>query len=272
MFKELRNEAVFQFHLKTDAPFVIKSGSEDILDPTLPDSQLLRSYRNGKMEAVIPGSSLKGVFRSRAEQLLKTLGHHTDTFRFVRRNGGTARELYDNSDLAQQLFGSTVIKSRILFQDAFPVEGTEVVTGLRHGVGIHRVTGGAAGGVKFDTEVVEEAVFQAEIRLVNYELWQLALVAWLIQDLHEGFIKIGSMTTRGFGRFEVDSLNLNVRDYRSQVERLTGFQESDTIGSPLHWKRMLLRKEIQFTSLQELIGENGLLLNVPFPKPKEIQR
>ncbi|WP_157729403.1 RAMP superfamily CRISPR-associated protein [Tumebacillus algifaecis] len=272
MFKELRNEAVFQFHLRTDSPFVVKSGSEDLLDPTLPDSQILRSYRKGKLEAVIPGSSLKGVFRSRAEQLLKTMGHHgIDTFRRIRKEkDDVIKDIYEKkSDPVQQLFGSTAIKSRILFQDAFPLEGTEVVTGLRHGVGIHRVTGGAADRVKFDTEIVESGVFQAEIRLTNYELWQLALVAWLLQDLDEGFIKIGSMTTRGFGRFLVENLQLKVRDYRINTSQLTGFQDKDVIGKALEWKASLLRKEAYFDSLEELIGDGGILLDVPFPAPKE---
>lgn len=270
MYKDLRNEAIYRFQIQTDAPFVIKSGEADILDPTLPDSQVVRSYRRGESHVVIPGSTLKGIFRSRAEQLLQTMGHSVNPFKTLKREKDeTSQSLYVRSDLAQRLFGSTAMKGRIQFQDAFPAGGTEVVMGLRHGVGINRITGGAETGKKFETEVVEEAVFQVEVRLVNYELWQLALIAWLIQDLHDGYIKIGSYTTRGFGRFLVNDVSLQVTDYRPEVKWLTGYEATDRIGSPIEWKRTLLKKEVTYSTLHELIGEQGVLNDVHFPKPKQ---
>ncbi len=260
MFKELRNEAIYTFQLETLAPFVIKSGNEDVLDASLPDSQVLRSYRNGFSVPVIPGSTLKGVFRSRAEQLLKSMGYPiSDLF----------SENHDHDDLVHRLFGSTKCRGRVVFHDAFPVSGTEIVTGLRHGVGINRFTGGAENSRKFDTEVVEQGCFQVEVKLVNYEIWHLALIAWLIQDLSEGYIKIGSATTRGFGRFTVTELVLTVREYRRLSDRyLHGYEPADVLQRELDWTSSFFKKEARLNSMEELIGVDGMLVNARFPEVK----
>src|SRR3569833_2071397 len=106
MFKKQHNEAVYRFQITTESPFVIKSGEEDILDPTAPKSQVLRAYHNGEQQVVIPGSSLKGVFRSRAEQLLSTIGCKISSHSVVRaEKGDTGRTIYEEkSDPAQRLF------------------------------------------------------------------------------------------------------------------------------------------------------------------------
>lgn len=263
MFKKLHNEAIYRFRLKTASPFVIKSGEEDILDPNASKGQLLRSLHNWQRKVVIPGSTLKGVFRSRAEQLMRTMGCSIEG-KFIRGDNESGQFIYEEkSDAAQQLFGSTALKGRIVFNDAFPAQGTEVVEGLRHMVGINRITGGADNGRKFDTEVVEQGTFEVEVRLVNYELKHLALIAWLLLDLHEGFMKIGSFTTRGFGRFEVEHLTLQVHEYRRKVDKLTGFFENDSTGETLHWNNALLKKTATFEGLEQLIGPSGLFQSVP---------
>ena len=70
MFKRLYNEAVISFEMKTVSPLFINSGDSDQLDPAAADNTFLVMYRNGELVPVIPGSSLKGVFRSSIEQLL----------------------------------------------------------------------------------------------------------------------------------------------------------------------------------------------------------
>ncbi|MFN3359299.1 MAG: RAMP superfamily CRISPR-associated protein, partial [Pseudomonas sp.] len=114
MFKELRNEAVYRFQITTESPFVIKSGEEDILDPTAAKSQVLRAFHHGERQVVIPGSSLKGVFRSRAEQLMRTMGSVIDSRPRRAIKEDTGQSVYEKkSDAGQQLFGSTALKGRI---------------------------------------------------------------------------------------------------------------------------------------------------------------
>ncbi|NLY19469.1 MAG: CRISPR-associated protein, partial [Clostridiaceae bacterium] len=68
MFRELKNECKIQFDLVIQGPLCIRSGESFELNPGQPDTAVVRSMWNGKMQPVIPGSSLKGVFRNRAEK------------------------------------------------------------------------------------------------------------------------------------------------------------------------------------------------------------
>jgi hypothetical protein len=67
-------------------------------------------------------------------------------------------------------------------------------------VGIDRFTGGAAHGAKFELEVITEGVFATTLHLRNFELWQLALVGFVLQDLADGLIRIGMGKSRGLGK------------------------------------------------------------------------
>ena len=67
-------------------------------------------------------------------------------------------------------------------------------------MGIDRFTGGTAGGAKFNFEVISEGVFATALHIRNFELWQLGLVGFVLQDLKEGFIRIGFGKSRGLGK------------------------------------------------------------------------
>jgi hypothetical protein len=52
----------------------------------------------------------------------------------------------------------------------------------------------------FDLTVLEGGVFETRLRLTNFELWQLAALNVLLQDLHDQMISLGSGRSRGLGR------------------------------------------------------------------------
>ena len=73
MFKKLHNQAKISFKIKPITPLLIQSGQTG-LDPTLPDMRFIRTKCLWGDEVIfIPGSSLKGVIRSHAEKLLRTM-------------------------------------------------------------------------------------------------------------------------------------------------------------------------------------------------------
>ena len=73
MFKKLHNQAKISFEVKPITPLLIQSGQTG-LDPTLPDMRFIRTKCLWGEEMIfIPGSSLKGVIRSHAEKLLRTM-------------------------------------------------------------------------------------------------------------------------------------------------------------------------------------------------------
>ena len=74
MFRELKNEAKITILLHTKSPLSIRSAQGKLLDPALPDMQCIRSRYQGKDTVIIPGSSLKGVIRTRYEKIVKLFG------------------------------------------------------------------------------------------------------------------------------------------------------------------------------------------------------
>jgi CRISPR/Cas system CSM-associated protein Csm3 (group 7 of RAMP superfamily) len=70
MLKKLVNEAYCTLRITTTGPLLIKSGQATISGP---DMTPVLTLRNGRQEVFIPGSSLKGVFRSHVEKIVCSL-------------------------------------------------------------------------------------------------------------------------------------------------------------------------------------------------------
>lgn len=274
MLKTLINEAIIEVKLIVDSPLVIKSGQKNVLDPSLPDDQMIRSYKDGRFQEVIPGSSLKGAFRSRAERLLRGRGYEIDDpFAGETRNKylklpGDGDAAYKNSCPISKLFGSLGLRGRVKFSDAFPENPEEVKTGIRNGVGIDRVTGGSKKGALFDLEVVESGTFVTTISLENYELWQLSLILWLLKDLDEGHIRLGSATSRGFGKVKVDVANVKLHYYKNVngEQPIHGYFDKDVTSKKVNWQATLLGATFEQGGLENWIGDDGLLKNVKLPQ------
>jgi CRISPR-associated RAMP protein (TIGR02581 family) len=227
MFKVLVNEFKINFKLRPDSPLSIRSGNSNALDPMLPESNFLRSSKDGIDQVVIPGSSLKGVFRSRAEKILgdrvcDIFGKSNECESKV-KNGiekrkneisNYGREVYKIQCPACKLFGGKKIKSRIEFKDSFPEENS-VITGIRYNVGIDRVKGSAIKGALFDPEVLEDGIFNVSIYMKNIFKWQLKLILSILDDMNEGCVTVGGVSSRGFGKVLISDINMEYKDYKN---------------------------------------------------------
>ncbi|HDQ73749.1 MAG TPA: CRISPR-associated RAMP protein [Chloroflexi bacterium] len=226
MFKQLVNECVIDLHIRPDGPVLIKSGIATVSGP---DMAFVTVLRNGDWEVYLPGSSLKGVLRSHAERIARTFTPEAACDPFAKKddpepscsacfdkrkdegeNGLDTPTAYRDSCLICQLFGSTWMAGRLATTDAYAV-GEPSQPQRRDGVGIDRFTGGTAYGAKFELEVITEGTFATTLHLRNFELWQLALVGFLLQDLKDGLIRIGMGKSRGLGkaRGEVKDVRLD---------------------------------------------------------------
>jgi CRISPR-associated RAMP protein (TIGR02581 family) len=214
MLKQLLNECIIDLTITTDGPILIKSGI-----PTLsgPDMAFVTTWRNGKQEVYLPGSSLKGTLRSHAERIARSLNmaaacnpfadtERPDAFcglcfdaRKKAKEDLNNTEVYTDSCPICRLFGSTWYAGRLATEDAYAIGGSPKLQ-QRDGVGIDRFTGGAAQGVKFDLEVVTEGTFATRLHLRNFELWQLGLLGFVLADLADGLIRVGAAKSRGLGR------------------------------------------------------------------------
>lgn len=229
MLKKLVNEALFTLKITTTGPLLIKSGQATVIGP---DMTPVLTWRGEKQEVFIPGSSLKGVFRSHIEKITCSLKPQVVCYPFT---GGESREadsrqrqqdyryscgaafnrlsrerrnleddtnfVYANSCPTCRLFGSTWFIGRVAIGDAYLV--TPQVTEQRDGVGIDRLTGGSSHTAKFELEVVSSGVsFETKVHLRNFEIWQLGMLFAVLQDMEEGLIRLGSGRSRGLGSVE----------------------------------------------------------------------
>lgn len=216
MHKRRLNELKLQAVIVADGPILIKSGRESGADPTLPDMNFVRTRHpdTGTRTIYLPGSSLKGVIRSHSERIIRTvmgdkrttccdpLDNNGNCAAHIRRQNikDTARQ-YQESCLACRLFGQQSHASHFYAADAFPAESVDALP-IRQNVAIDRLSGGVAAG-PFDMEVALNTRFATTLSLVNFELWQVGLLALALRDLDEGRVRLGFAKSRGLGQVRV---------------------------------------------------------------------
>jgi len=160
----------------------------------------------------VPGTSIRGPARAHAERIVRTLlppdavPPYTACDPFEQEDPATqscskrlegkakGRE-YAEACPACKLFGYAGHAGRIHFTDA-DIHGADSV--YRDMIGIDRFTGGVQ-GANMRFHVLENAAFSTTVSLVNFELWQLGLLAYLFRDFEMGLVPIGFGKTKGFG-------------------------------------------------------------------------
>lgn len=234
MFAKMKNQFKLSLDLKVDSPLCIKSGDKGI-DPSNVDDVCVKSYKNGEEVVFIPGSSIKGVIRTQCEKIINIIAgdkkccdilQDTNLCNKEEYDKKSATEVYHSICPACKMFGNTKLGGRIKFNDAYPIDNNFKL-GYRDGIGINRITGAAHKGAKYDYEVVEDASFKVIITGDNYELYQLKLLLYALNDVNEGYVTFGSNGTRGNGKMLVENLSLTIRDYRKNINCINGYEDND---------------------------------------------
>lgn len=207
MFRQAVNQCRVAVAIEPQGPVLIKSGAASVTGPD--DAFVTTKYGagpTGQPQVFMPGSSLKGVFRSHAERIARTLNPALACDPFSQTSCGrrlqsdAPPQAYRDSCPICRLFGSSAMRGRLAIRDAYLRPGTPAPTPeTRDGVGIDRVTGGSSRGAKFDFQVITSGIFDTEIVVDNFETWQLGLLAYLLRDLADGIVQIGSGKSRGLG-------------------------------------------------------------------------
>jgi CRISPR-associated RAMP protein (TIGR02581 family) len=222
MLKKFLNELTLAFHIKATGPLLIKDGETD-------EERDERKKREGQASpdmrfivdasgrVFIPGSSIRGVWRSWCERIARTISNGIplvcDPFNddlSDRENISCSKRLekkdpenvYALSCPICKLFGNTSQGSRIRISDAYIIDGDVKRDKLpiRDGIGIDRFTGGASSGAKFRYQYLIGKTFKAQVQIRNFELWQIGLLGYLFRDFEEELVPIGFGKTRGLGR------------------------------------------------------------------------
>ncbi len=229
MHKMLLNTLELRFAIQPDSPILIKSGVEAGADPTLPDMNFVRGAHpaTGGTTVYLPGSSLKGVIRSHAERIARTMNvpccdplddrdtspnRACDRREPFRKNGEAqdvpGPESYKRLCTTCRLFGHTVMASHFLIADAYPDVPLNTLP-IRQMVAIDRRSGGsvntftmevAPSHVTTDADEPKAVIFKGRLILRNFERWQVGLLALTLRDIAIGRVGVGFGKSRGLGQ------------------------------------------------------------------------
>ena len=242
MLRKWLCQADVKITLEPVDPVLIKSGYATIDGA---DMVPVSTFKDGRRVYYFPGSSLKGALRSHLERIARTLHpgrvcvpyydnkkkdsipipvpseEHAYGCGYV-AEGDTTSLIYANSCAVCRMFGSLKFGGRFSIGDAYPSEDPTLES--RDGVGIDRFTGGTVPGVLFDLQVLVGGKFEADLRLTNFELWQLAALNLLLMDMEDAIITIGSGRSRGLGRVRI-TVPSYVLTYVRAVNHLGGLYQ-----------------------------------------------
>lgn len=207
----------------------------------------------------LPPSSIRGVFRNRAEQILRTLNLLSacdptsdnttsqlcscskkieDEKKNRERDDEkwpSYKELEDGSLLCMgcRLFGSTFYGSRIRFQSGEYRNNSTEEEELYHFLAIDRFTGGGKEGAKYDALPACNITF-ADCKLIieDFESWHIGLLALVFKDLVQNDMRFGFGSRKGFGLAEGSISNRNPvilstksKFYTCGIEEITGNEQ-----------------------------------------------
>lgn len=164
------------------------------------EGKVARILRGPADQPRIPGSSLKGVLRSRAEYICRVLGLASCPDGAVASCGaclpcaifGWSPRAGDDRMGAR---GSVVVHDAVI--EGEPIE-------LRPHVALDRVTGGQRPSLLYTEEVAVAGRFRLRVEPLRTPTpAEAALLNAVLADLHDGLVGIGSATTRGLGTVRV---------------------------------------------------------------------
>ncbi len=212
-----------------------------------PDTHPLKD-RQGNL--LLPASSLKGVLRSTAERILRTMQPQRDpTLRpladipFVHKKDelsglsrgaiadselvewNTTHHRYNDDELkpervyrilspASQLFGCTLHAGLVTLDDA----SVQQKTWRRSHVAIDRFTGGVGEGPFIEELSPAIVPLNTRLTITNFALWHIALLALVFQEINHGYAAIGGGTRKGQGQMRIDVPRVDI----SYAEKVYG--------------------------------------------------
>ncbi|MCP4417676.1 MAG: hypothetical protein GY805_13720, partial [Chloroflexi bacterium] len=196
--------------------------------------------KDGLGNPLLSGSSLRGVLRSHAEKIIRTLFTNycieneqemaadrrfkencpacdphvrdikkplTSCYHRLKEQNDAHHEWQEGDFcLTCQLFGNQERGSRLWVQDAHWHENKAVKWQGQDFLAIDRFTGGGLEGAKFDAAPLVGAVFQTAVTLHDPAAWELGLLTLLLRDLADGRLTIGFGAAKGYGRCHANNI------------------------------------------------------------------
>lgn len=186
MFESLNNTVVAEFILSAVGPVLVGSKGSNELDPTLPDAAFLMGSDGEQKAFVIPGSTIKGVIRSR----------------YCDVNGNVPTE-----EVFGCINGQKTHRSKLYFHDAYADMKT-VKCGIRYSTAIKSINQNAKKNSLNNMQAVEKGDFHAGFKAINCTDENIYALLKILDEVNFGLVKFGGRKSRGFGAMKISSFTL----------------------------------------------------------------
>jgi len=180
--------------------------------------------RDAAGHVVLPASAFRGVLRSQAEKILRTLhgSHAACTPAAVCAPVETLADVARRC-LACQLFGAAGWRSPLAvtdFRTPAPVPEEQLLT--QEFLAIDRFTGGGAEHLKFNAKALYQPTLTGQLSVDLQALaragvgrWALGLLALTLRDLMEGDIRVGFGAAKGYGAVRAEMAVTHLPDWHA---------------------------------------------------------
>jgi len=264
MFHKFENRLGLSGDLVAETALRIGAGRS--IEPVGTDLPVVRDALG---KPYIPGSSFKGVLRSRVEQLVRAQvsgktgacdpldlkegccissecmeelkeeaarearDEHSKWYR--KRDEYLTQKILKKMCLVCQLFGSPWFASRVQVRDLLVDEDLWFDQfQIRDGVAIDRDTETAGEGKLYSFEVVSAgARFKCEIMVENAEDWQLGMLMMGLLPFERGEVALGGGVSRGLGRVRVHWKDRRYFAVDGDLEKYFGFIQGSYPGEDI---------------------------------------
>jgi len=257
---------------------------------------------NGK--PILTGASLRGVLRSQAERIARTLATldapdqhaflaicpacnpleirasaplaNCDTLlRNVGRIPDDEEVGEDQLCLACRLFGSTRRGSHLIVEDAEADASTprKVLDFLA----IDRFTGGGKEGAKFDAIAVWQPRFHVRIHVENPAAWELGWLMLVLRDLADGMLPVGFGVAKGFGQGKIVSCTwdygfIQAGNFAGPSELLRpGMLSSSGLHQVISWDTSQDARRADFHTVAQLWVDEFHRVRTEFRRPGSLR-
>lgn len=228
------------FQLAFDGPFLMHDATAATVVgfDHLPLLDGVPGFDEKPRAPIMAGSGLRGVLRSHAERIARTI----TSFNAYNQDKGNAGRLFlekcpacnplendskkpltrcdelitddhakenpkdEHLCLGCLLFGSTVLGSRLKVMDA-KLLGEPRWKPLDF-LAIDRFTGGGLEGAKFDAMALWSPTFEVRLYLEEPENWELGWLALLLRDMRDKHLTFGFGAAKGFGNAQAQQLEI----------------------------------------------------------------
>lgn len=208
-----------------ESQFISKSpGIGDEIDTT----PVYSINAKGEYVPILPGSSLKGLLRSRADMILRTLldDVSSPTISEMKedqkyKKASDNEKYLANNRFLNRLFGTAIDyrgnekdeyirnSARLYCEDAYLYADNQIQKNESMHIKIDRISSGTTDGALYNFETIcpQNTYFDLNVFIEDPDYFSLGIIGHALKDMLTGDLRVGFGTRKGFGKLKFADIN-----------------------------------------------------------------